>query len=357
MIINGVQFNVELIDILQELISQLRANNIPLIQKYKEGPTHIQICCPYHANGMEHRPSAGLRKEDGMFHCFACNEVHSLQEVISYCFGHTDDIVGKFGWQWLLKNFATVQVEERKDVPLDFYRNSKRISDNNSTNYKFCSTGYVDKLCGKRQSAQQFVSEEELDKYRYIHPYMYKRGLTDEVIELFDIGYDVSTESITFPVRDISGNCLFIARRSVKTKFFNYPEGVEKPLYGLYELNRFIHTRTKEDMRDMKNWGVRFPTVIVTESMLDALSFWTVGKYAVALNGLGNELQFQQLRNLPCRKIILATDMDERGLAARKRIRQNIQNRKIITEYLFPKGRKDANECTKEELMNLEEVF
>lgn len=49
--------------------------------------------------------------------------------------------------------------------------------------------------------------------------------------------------------------------------------------------------------------------------------------------------------------------MDERGLAARKRIRQNMYNKKIITEYIFPKGRKDANECTKEELKNLREVF
>ena len=40
--INDVVFNVELIDILQELISQLRANNISLIQKYTEGPL-IQI--------------------------------------------------------------------------------------------------------------------------------------------------------------------------------------------------------------------------------------------------------------------------------------------------------------------------
>ena len=320
--INDVVFNVELIDILQELISQLRANNISLIPKYKEGPTHIQICCPYHSSGMERRPSAGLRKEDGMFHCFACNEVHSLQEVISHCFGYTDDIVGKFGWQWLLKNFATVQVEERKDVPLDFYRDSEHISNS----------------CGA-----SYVTEEELDKYRYIHPYMYKRGLTDEVIELFDIGFDKDTNCLTFPVRDVSGNTLFVARRSVTSKFFNYPEGVEKPLYGLYEYYRMIPEQSDD--------------VIVCESMLDALSFWTVGKYAVALNGLGNELQFKQLRELPCRKIILATDMDERGLAARKRIRQNMQNTKIITEYLFPKGRKDANECTKDELMNLEEVF
>ena len=335
--INDIQFNVELKDILEELISQLRANNINLIQKHKDGPTHIQICCPYHAGGQERRPSAGIRKEDGVFHCFACGEIHSLQEVISYCFGHTDDIVGSFGWQWLLKNFATVQVEERKDVELDFGR----------TNTVFDSSNR-DRLKQHFQSNRQierYVTEEALNKYRYTHPYMYKRGLTDDVIELFDIGYDSSTQSITFPIKDIDGNCLFIARRSVKTKFFNYPEGVEKPLYGLYEIMKFYNER------------YLISEVIVCESMLDALSFWTIGKFACALNGLGNELQFKQLRELPCRKIILATDMDERGLAARKRIRQNIQNRKIVTEYLFPKGRKDANECTKEELMNLEEVF
>lgn len=49
--------------------------------------------------------------------------------------------------------------------------------------------------------------------------------------------------------------------------------------------------------------------------------------------------------------------MDERGLAARKRIRQNIRNKKIITEYYFPNGRKDATECTPDELKNLQEIF
>ena len=345
MVINNITFNTDLETILVELRNQLSANNVSLLQKMKPTSTHVMVQCPYHANGMERRPSAGLRKEDGMFHCFACNEVHSLQEVISYCFGYTDDIVGKFGWQWLLKNFATVQVEERKDVEIDFSR----------SNYSF--HGRIGNSNGNsnNKTATRFVTEEELDKYRYIHPYMYKRGLTDEIIELFDIGFDSDTQCLTFPVRDVSGNCLFVARRSVKTKFFNYPEGVEKPLYGLYELNK----KYPPFMTDVYGQKPRsHPTeVIVTESMLDALSFWVVGKDAVALNGLGNELQFKQLRELPCRKIILATDMDERGLAARKRIRQNMQNTKIITEYILPKGRKDANECTKEELRNLEEIF
>ena len=268
MIINDIQFNCELEDILQELISQLRANGSQLLAKTKDGPTHVQICCPFHNNGMERRPSAGIRKKDGMFHCFACGEVHTLPEVISHCFGHYNDIVGAFGLQWLLKNFATVQVEERKDVELDFARSGSIYGNIRSNSAVVGRSSNDINMVG----GQDYVSEEELKTYRYIHPYMYKRGLTDDVIELFDIGFDSDTQCITFPVRDISGNCLFVARRSVKTKFFNYPEGVEKPLYGLYEYYRMIPESSD--------------TVIVCESMLDALSFWTVDKYAVALNGL-----------------------------------------------------------------------
>ena len=336
MIINDVQFNCELEDILTELVSQLRANGSQLISKQRNSGDHIQITCPYHSDGMERKPSAGIRKSDGVLHCFACGEIHSLPEVISHCFGHYDDLVGKWGWQWLIRNFATVEVEERKDVDLDFSRNS--VVRNRS-------------VC-----RNQFVTEEELDKYRYTHPYMYQRGLTDEIIELFDIGYDRDMQAITFPVRDIRGNCLFIARRSVKTKFFNYPEGVEKPLYGLYELHK-IGAFEKYEVVKLDGSAKGIDELIVCESMLDALSFWTVGKCAVALNGLGNELQFKQLRELPCREIILATDMDERGLAARERIRKNMKNTKIISEYFFPEGRKDANDCTKEELIRLEKVY
>lgn len=320
MVINNIQFSVDLPVILQELQSQLKLNNINLLTKIKDGPTDIMVQCPYHNNGQERRPSAGIRKADGLFHCLACGETHSLQEVISHCFGHTDDIVGTFGWKWLLKNFATVQIEERKNIDLDLARNNY-INDNPVNSY---------------------VTEEELEKYRYTHPYMYKRGLTDDIIDLFDIGYDTNTECITFPVKDIQGNCLFVARRSVVGKYFNYPSGAVKPLYGLYEYYRMMPEQ--------------FDTVIVCESMLDALSFWTIGKYAVALNGTGNELQFKQLRELPCRKLILATDNDNAGKEARKRIRKNVTN-KLITEYVFPEGRKDANECTKEELMILQEVF
>ena len=324
--IYDTEFNAEVMEILEELVAQLRANNIPLIQKYKDGPQHIQICCPYHNNGQESRPSAGIRKSDGKFHCFACGEVHELPEVISHCFG--EDSYGKFGWKWLIRNFATVAVEERKDVDLDYSRTGGQRG--------FCS-GHDD----DRDVTGEFVTEKELDSYRWIHEYMYARKLTDEVIDKFDVGYDAKTKCITFPVRDKDGNCLFVARRSVQTKMFNIPTSTQKPLYGLFEVYS-LESMPSE--------------IIVCEGPIDALTAWVYGKYAVAMFGLGTELQFDQLRKLPCRKLILATDNDAAGMRAREVIRKNVKN-KMITEYMLPAGKKDLNDLTKEEFDALEEIF
>lgn len=288
MIINETVFNTDCLTILNELQQQLQINKIPLLQTIKDTPDNVMVACPYHKGGQERRPSMGVRKSDGLCHCFTCATSVGLPQMISYCFGD-NSIVGAFGWQWLVKNFLTVAVENRKPLNLDFSREHKK-------------------------KEVEYVSEEELDSYRYTHPYMYKRRLTDPVIELFDIGYDQKTDCITFPIRDMQGRCLFVARRSVKTKFFNYPSKAEKPLYGLYEYHK-VKDQAVPDLpvrgdSSGLEWG---NAVIVCESMLDALTAWGYGKPALALNGLGTELQFKQLRSLPCRKIILATDADSAG--------------------------------------------
>lgn len=316
MIINETMFNVDLLDIIRELQQELRLNKINLLQVVTDTPDNVMVACPYHKDGQERRPSMGIKKSDGTCHCFACDTVVGLPQMISHCLGD-DSEIGAAGWQWLLRNFLTVGVENRKDIDLDIERRT---------------------IAPK----PQYVSEEELDSYRYLHPYMRVRRLTDDVIERFDIGYDQKTDCLTFPIRDKSGNTLFIARRSVKTKYFNYPSKAEKPLYGIYELFQ-LEEFPKE--------------IIICESMLDALTAWVYGKYAVALNGLGTELQFRQLRGLPCRKYILATDADTAGMLARDRIRQNVDN-KIITEYKWDLAQaKDLNDMDKDMFENLKEFF
>ena len=310
--IHDTIINAECVDILNELRRQLSINGIPYLQKIKDSGDNIMVQCPYHGNGQERNPSAGIHKKTGIFHCFACGETHTLPEVVSYCFGYKD-VLGKEGRKWLIKNFATVRIEERKDIELDISRKHTVNKD------------------------KTFISEEELDSYRYYHNYWKERGIIDEdVIELFDLGYDINTKEITMPVRDINGNCLFIARRRVDIKRFSYPKDVEKPLYGLYELS----------YTGMRRFADK---IFVTESMIDALLLWQAGHIAVALNGTGSELQYAQLRQLPCRHLVLATDNDKAGQSARHKIRQNVNN-KIFTEIIFPDGVKDIGDLGKEKL-------
>lgn len=314
--INDVIFQQDAFDIVTELQRQLELNHIPLLQVVKDTPDNVMVACPYHKNGQEKRPSAGIKKSDGTFHCFACGEVHDLQEVISNCFGKND--FGAFGWEWLLKNFYSVSIENRKDIPLDLRRGDEKSSD------------------------KQYVSEEELESYRVYHDYMYKRKLTDEIIDLFDIGYDSKTQCITFPIRDINGNTLFVARRSVNTKYFNYPNRAEKPLYGLYELSKLE----------------KLPTdIIVCESMLDALVCWVYGKPALALNGLGSAKQIEDLKRTPFREIILALDNDIAGQTAIRVLKDKLKKDKVVSQYVLPSNRKDMNELSKDEFESLKKIY
>ena len=314
MIINGTHLNCELADIVTELQTELHQNHIKLLEKTKDIGKDIQVQCPYHGNGQERRPSAGIRKTDGKFHCFACGETHELPEVVSFCLGYPDDVLGMNGWRWILRNFATVEIAERKDIPLDYSRTERTRIDENA------------------------ISEEELDKYRYYHSYWRKRGITsEEIIELFDLGYDIKTDCITFPVRDKTGRCLFVARRAVSYKMFNYPKGAEKPLYGLYELSQ-----QKPDAKEL----------FVTESMIDCILLWQAGFYAVALNGVGSQRQYAELEALPARKLILATDGDSAGQKARRELKKHVRG-KLYTEIDFPAGIKDVGECMQEQIENI----
>ena len=304
-------------DIINTLRLDLASRNIQLLQKEpRESGRNIQIQCPYHSSGQESKPSAGIRKTDGIFHCFACGETHSLPEVISYCFDRNDK--GYYGQKWIIDNFQTQQAyyptkwEEKEEKP---------------------------------KEVTQFVSEKELDSYRYNHPYWAKRGVTsDRIIEFFDLGYDLKNHMITMPVRDIDGRCEFVAKRSVKTKFFQYPSGVSKPLYGLYELYQTGLMGEYYSNTDIKD-------LFICESMIDCILLWQSGHYAVALNGLGNNRQFKQLNDLPIHHYILATDNDSAGKDARNRIKQNVN--RIFSEVQFPKDIKDIGECSREEVENI----
>lgn len=311
--IDNIWINAEIIDILTLLRTHLNLKGIDLLRQIKPGRDNIQITCPNHANGQEKRPSCGVRINDnndatiGQVHCFTCGYTVSLPVFISNCFGKYDN--GNYGKKWIIHNFSSLEGTSTRNLDLNL----------NRANFK--------------QKTAEYVSEEELQSYRYTHPYMYQRGLTDEIIEKYDIGYDKNTDCITMPIRDKNGKTLFFCRRSVKTKFFNYPSGVEKPIYGIYELPK-----------DCKE-------IVVCESVFNTLTCVKYGKPAIALLGTGNSWQYEQIEELPVRKIILGFDGDEAGDNAAIRFKKNVTN-KIVHQYEIPRG-KDINDLTREEFDNL----
>lgn len=296
--------------IIETLRTELHNRGIDKLAVVRKSHGNIQVCCPIHKEGKERKPSCGINIDGsrgtapGTVHCFTCGYVAKFEEFVSDCFGYNDG--GAYGKKWILDNFVSVEVEKRKSFTLNLSRSKPK---------------------------QQFITEEELDKYRFIHPYMYKRKLTDEIIEKFDVGYDKETQCLTFPVWDEKGRCVFVARRSVNTKFFNYPKDVNKPVYGL----NFINPNDT--------------SVVVCESIINALTCWSWGIPAIALIGTGSYEQYPILQNSSIRKLILALDPDEGGARGEYRIRKNIKD-KMIVSLPIPKG-KDVNDLDKEEFFKL----
>ena len=260
--------------------------------------------------------------------CFSCSWSGTIEEMISELYGYQDE--GNFGKRWLIKRFNTVEIETRTNIMDGFHgRNIK-----NDILAGRCSSNICDKISNNQDS---FIDDEELDKYRYIHPYMYSRGLTDEIIERFDIGYDRERKEITFPVRDIEGRCVFVAGRSVERKFFRLPKGIDKPIY----------------CADKFRAGT-YRTAYITESFLNCLTCWKYNKPAMAMIGTGNQKQYEILNKLPVREYILAFDPDEAGRKATERFRKNVHG-KIIKELVYTDNR-DINDL-QEEFLNCKIIF
>ena len=313
MIINGLNIEATPEQIIQRLTLEIEdEQGRHLFRRTKSLGSNMQFSCPFHGDGMERHPSCGMSRdirysggkiiEAGTVHCFTCGYTGKLNEFISTLFNRNDG--GFFGNQWLKRNFSSSEEQVRPLLDLGLGRT------------------------GKRESVQSFkpITESELEKYRWIHPYMFKRKLTDEIIEIFDIGYDKLNDCITMPVRDMKGNTIFFNRRSVGQKFHQYAESDPKTefLYGAYEVVKYRDRFTD------------YSKVFVTESAINCLTLWTLGIPAVALMGVGGGNQFQLLNDLPFRTIVLALDPDRAGEEAARKIKRRLRNSKMIYFLNYP---------------------
>ncbi len=303
--VNNIIITESLDNILNMLKVDLANKEINVFHSIKSGSENIQTTCPFHKGGQERKPSFGIHIETGKCNCFTCGWKGDLFTLISEIHNKYDD--GKYGKNWVLKNFSSTEIIERQRPIFDLGRN-KKLSQEITT-----------------------VTEQELQQYRYYSYYMYVRKLSNRIINTFDVGYDINTDCLTFPVYDLENRCVFVARRGVGYKYFNYPKAVNKPVYAL------VNAIEKG-----------YKKVVITESILNCLTLWKLGIPAVSLMGLGSKSQYELLRNAPIRHYVLALDPDRAGQQAQEKLRKALCKHKVISQIKYTDSNKDINDLDKD---------
>lgn len=319
--INGLEVDVTLHQLLLDLRNSLSQNGIYMLHTIKPVGNNIMVSCPSHKNGQEKKPSCGISLTDtykgdrkipaGTAHCFTCDYTATLTEFISLCFDYKDG--GLFGNKWIKANY-NVSTSRTRHVNLNF-------------NVRTSTKKHYDT-----------IDDNLLEPYRYTVDYMYKRGLTDNVIEQFDIGYDNEQDAITIPVPDLKGDIKWVQRRLIKHKQYIIPQGINKTDFLLGASEVIKQHREKDP-------------VYIVESPFNMLTLWSMNYPAICLFGTGGGNQYEMLRKLPIRHYIIALDPDEAGIKGSRKLLKELNTYKILSKLNYTDSR-DINEL-QDEVKNL----
>jgi len=322
-----------------------KMEELDMIRLVRITGNYYQVHCPNvegHIGGDKH-PSCGVLLQDeirngqsfkaGWCHCFSCGYSRMLPGVISDILKRKN--INQSGLAWLKENIPGFEVD---DTNFD-YLIPKEISADIVNKYA------VDYLNSLTQPKQTFISEKELASYRLTVPYMYERRLTDPVIEKYDVGFDAnfrpegsknSIPCVTFPIKDIHGNVVTICRRSIKGKKFFMQKGIEKPVYGVYELPK------------------NAKSICICESIFNALTCVTYGYNAVALLGTGTQSEIDQLQQLGAQEFILCLDNDDAGHRGIRKLKKALSGLAIVwTMTILPLVDPETGEVTNRDVNDL----
>lgn len=140
-----------------------------------------------------------------------------------------------------------------------------------------------------------------------VSPRLIKRGIGEEVQQLFSIGYKEGLVGYTaFVWRNLQGEIQNVKYRSTRGKKFFYEKGglpVHNLIYGIH-LTNYI--------KDV---------IVIVEGEIDALSLWQAGIPALAVGGSRiNDKQARLIQYLDIQEIVLGGDNDEQGQLLNKYI-------------------------------------
>lgn len=338
-----IKSKLDIVDVIREYI--------PL----KPAGVNFRALCPFHR---EKSPSFVVSPEKQIFHCFGCQKGGDVFSFVMEMDG--------ISFIDALRNLAP-----KAGVTLK-KQNPKLTSQRNRL---------LDIVEFSRNYYHKILTQS--DKAKSAREYLSKRGLTEETIEEWQIGYSpdswddlinllknkgfndkeifqagmsVNKEGtsrfynrfrgrIMFPINDVNGNTVAFSARVSPEKEADEKMGkyINSPQTMLYDKSRILFGLDKAK-KEIKNNDL----TIITEGQMDVITAHQHGyKNAVASSGTALTTEQVVLLKRYSNNIALAFDMDKAGeMAAERGIREAMSaemNAKVIE---VPAG-KDPDECIK----------
>jgi DNA primase len=170
-----------------------------------------------------------------------------------------------------------------------------------------------------------------LTPYKYRHPYLTNRSITERVQRMMRIGYDPNTNAVVIPWLNANGVIVNAKFRTVKGKIFWYTKNALPVKHNVYGMDAI--------------YGVRAKQAVICEAEIDALTWMSWGVPAIALGGAYlNDKQAEMIIRSPIETLVVGADNDEQGEKLKCQIMAKLYNYKELQEVDYPLGYKDANE-------------
>ncbi|HDV0848964.1 DNA primase [Enterococcus faecalis] len=330
----------------QEVIEEVRhrTNIVDIIGQYvqlkKSGKNYMGLC-PFHE---ERSPSFSVAEDKQIFHCFGCGKggtvFNFLQEIEGISF--PDSVKRVADLEHLSVDFDWSEPREVADTPENQQRRSLLQLHSKAAEL------YHHILVNTK------IGEPALN-------YLLERGLTQELIETFQIGFapqkrdflsqvfkneqldetlfepsglfvqrdngtflDRFYQRIMFPINDPQGNVIAFSGRLLKTADFpgdEMPKYLNSPETTLFNKREtlFNFDRARKEIRKEN-------TVLLFEGFMDVIAAWQSGvKSGVA--SMGTSLTNEQIRRLErvAKEVVICYDGDNAGVQATNRAIQLLQ--------------------------------
>ncbi len=310
-----------------QIIEQIRTASdiVSVISDYvpdlKKAGRNFKCCCPFHT---EKTPSFVVSPEKGIFRCFGCGVAGDVFKFVM--------LIENISWIESVKKLA-----EKNGITIKETFNEKySVSEKTKIFELLEMTAKFYNRCLLETKAASFARE-----------YVKKRGMTDDTIKKFMIGYapkgkllesaqkkgyaydilskaglftktdfgsifEYMSERLVFPILDIQGRVVAFGGRTLadsKAKYLNTPETIvyskSSNLYGLYQ--------TLPELRKNKS-------IVVVEGYMDVVLSQQYGVCgAVAPLGTAFTAQQAKLINRYADDVMLLFDPDDAGRTATQR--------------------------------------